>query len=480
MVRLLIQNNACEVILQAGVQKERENNAESPEDFKKPQVAALAGKYTPLHWASYNAKLRVAWLLLREGLSPLDIDRYGNTSVHQCCTNKEGINILECFLSQGIDIDLKNARGHTPYDLAASQDIKELIERAQLATNCDSCKQAFDFINIRYFCLNCRKFFCRNCCINAWVFEKVESTEKEQPVCYCTGCNDLIKKCEDKLHDGLNSIDFEVVEVIYQDISSKKVNLDVKLLHEMRMHHTKLEHEMKIRRFIDSLQQVDNYKTIKKSVKLLIDKLEEAKKEGIELSPQIMTEVNTTTRRLISERNLRFHMADCEVKDAEQKKLDKLEELSEKCEEVGVSKEYMEQATELGERMSGNLQARAILGKFEDYPEREYPVEEVIDPKKKAAPKKEEAKPKRKKKEPPFLYPSWGTELISVIKEVDTINGLLRKSETIELDEPFLEKINLQLARFKKEINFRKKMEEEERIAAELRKAAKEKAKKKK
>ena len=55
-----------------------------------------------------------------------------------------------------------------------------------------------------------------------------------------------------------------------------------------------------------------------------------------------------------------------------------------------------------------------------DYPEREYPVVEVVDPKaRKPAPavKKEDdkKKKKKKKKEAPFPIPEWATELESVI-----------------------------------------------------------------
>jgi hypothetical protein len=41
-----------------------------------------------------------------------------------------------------------------------------------------------------------------------------------------------------------------------------------------------------------------------------------------------------------------------------------------------------------------------------DYPEREYPVVEAVDPKKKKK-KDEEKKKKKKKKEPPFPTPDW-------------------------------------------------------------------------
>ena len=58
------------------------------------------------------------------------------------------------------------------------------------------------------------------------------------------------------------------------------------------------------------------------------------------------------------------------------------------------------------------------------YPEREYPVEEVIDPKKKKMmkPKEDEKKKKkRKKKEPPFPIPEWAVELEALIAQVNTV-----------------------------------------------------------
>ncbi len=66
--------------------------------------------------------------------------------------------------------------------------------------------------------------------------------------------------------------------------------------------------------------------------------------------------------------------------------------------------------------MSGNIKAREILQMLLDYPEREYPVIEVVDPKnKKSAKKEEEKKKKKKKKEPPFPTPEWALQLEDVI-----------------------------------------------------------------
>ena len=55
---------------------------EEKDPFVKPPDAKKIGKYTPLHWASYKGFFKVVWLLLKAGVSPLDIDEYGNTAVH--------------------------------------------------------------------------------------------------------------------------------------------------------------------------------------------------------------------------------------------------------------------------------------------------------------------------------------------------------------------------------------------------------------
>jgi len=91
-----------------------------------------------MHWAAYKGFFWIVWYLLHAGVSPLDIDMYGNTSVHQAATAGHK-NIIECFLSQGADVDLKNARGHTPLDLATDPEVKDLIKYALKTKNCTYC-----------------------------------------------------------------------------------------------------------------------------------------------------------------------------------------------------------------------------------------------------------------------------------------------------------------------------------------------------
>jgi len=123
--------------------------------------------------------------------------------------------------------------------------------------------------------------------------------------------------------------------------------------------------------------------------------------------------------------------------------------------------------------MSGNIKARETLEMLLGYPEREYPEPEETDPK-----KKDKAPKKKKKKEPKFDTPPWAEELDAVIKKVQEMASLSADKVNLCLDDGFVVQVNEQLARFKKEVAYRKQVEEEARIEAEL-KALKKKAKKK-
>ena len=112
----------------------------------------------------------------------MDIDMYGNTAVHQAAA-AGNLKVLECFLSRGVDVDVKNARGHTPMDLATEANTKKLILKATKTKNCETCRAKFDFKNIRYYCVQSNKFYCKKCSITQWVYETWESEEMERPVC---------------------------------------------------------------------------------------------------------------------------------------------------------------------------------------------------------------------------------------------------------------------------------------------------------
>lgn len=62
---------------------------------------------------------------------------------------------------------------------------------------------------------------------------------------------------------------------------------------------------MKIQKFLDDKHHHDDYKDIRKDVKIINDMVEEARGLDIDLNQALIEEVNNFTSRLISERNLR-------------------------------------------------------------------------------------------------------------------------------------------------------------------------------
>jgi ankyrin repeat protein len=60
----------------------KREDGEDFDPFVKPKDPRKVGKYTPLHWASYKGFYKIVCKFLKVGLSPLDIDMYGNTAVH--------------------------------------------------------------------------------------------------------------------------------------------------------------------------------------------------------------------------------------------------------------------------------------------------------------------------------------------------------------------------------------------------------------
>ena len=116
-----------------------------------------------------------------------------------------------------------------------------------------------------------------------------------------------------------------------------------------------------------------------------------------------------------------------------------------------------------------------------DYPQREYPEEVVVldrngKPVKNAKDDKKAKKPGKKKKEPPFNTPEWALELNAVQEQVKRIESLSKQFAELHLTKDFLNNVDEQLKRFKKEIAFRKQQEEDARLEAEAKALAKKKA----
>lgn len=113
---------------------------------------------------------------------------------------------------------------------------------------------------------------------------------------------------------------------------------------------------------------------------------------------------------------------------------------------------YVQEAEKLTGQMSGNIESREILNAFLEYPDREWPEEEEIDPKKKADKK---AKPKKKKKVVQPTYPPWGEDLDGVRHKVDKMRKLIADKVNLKLEDIFVQDVDAQIKKMTKEINWR-------------------------
>jgi len=146
-----------------------------------------------------------------------------------------------------------------------------------------------------------------------------------------------IKKAEEDMLNAIKTMDFLVVDKAYHFILANHIDIDVKILHQAQVTHLKLEKELDINNFIKNVAHVPDYKTILKSVKILNDKVATAKSLNVDLDPIVMSAVNQCTSRLISERNLRFHMEMSGHVESTTEQVDTLGQLLEKATENSVA-----------------------------------------------------------------------------------------------------------------------------------------------
>jgi hypothetical protein len=145
-------------------------------------------------------------------------DIHGNNCIHQAAANSQ-IQVLKCFMQFGVDPNLRNARVHTPLDLATDPETRSLIKAGIKTTHCSGKKcngSKFDFRNIQYYCENCNKFYCKLCSTKAWVFENKDSVNPERPVCRCDNCLSHIDTAENSLRNAMGTNEFSTVDKVYK------------------------------------------------------------------------------------------------------------------------------------------------------------------------------------------------------------------------------------------------------------------------
>jgi hypothetical protein len=101
-----------------------------------------------------------------------------------------------------------------------------------------------------------------------------------------------IKAAEENLIKAMDTNDFFTVDRALTDILNQHIDIDVKLLHKGEREHLRLQRELDIAQFIKSVDHLDDYKVIRKSVETLNKKVQAAKDMGVELSDETLRLVN--------------------------------------------------------------------------------------------------------------------------------------------------------------------------------------------
>lgn len=70
--------------------------------------------YTPLHFAVQENNYSVVEALLRKKVVIDPIDKFGNTPLYKCVTEKVNINITNVLLEYGANVTIKNSFGYSP------------------------------------------------------------------------------------------------------------------------------------------------------------------------------------------------------------------------------------------------------------------------------------------------------------------------------------------------------------------------------
>ena len=130
------------------------------------------------------------------------------------------------------------------------------------------------------------------------------------------------------------------------------------------------------------MEVVENHKTIIKSVYELEKKKKNAEQNKVQSDSRIIARVINQRERLLAEKELRQLLTNIAIDMSSQENLDNLNEKLEKAKESNVDACYCDKGSDLSEKIRLNLDANDILNKFLEYPIREYPVVEEVDPKK--------------------------------------------------------------------------------------------------
>ena len=366
--------------------KEAEQNfahelSEFDEAFKKPLNPADNGKYTPLHWSAYKGFDIISSILIKMGCDPMQVDSYGDNALHQAAAGNN-YDTFKLFMGLGIDLDYKNSRSHKVIDLTTNKKIEDLINKVLKAKECCLCHRIFDFDNKRYLCSIKEDIICKNCARIDYYYPTEDAQEKDIRDCRCKECQDEILKAENDLQEAIDSNNLE--KLSSQFAESKKYKIDLHLKKLAILNEDRLKREKDVREHLDSLKVVEDHKTILKKVDELDKKLKSAEDNNVKLDPALLQRASVEKKRLLAEKELRQLLSNVTIEMASPENLENLIQKVETADTCKVADEYVSKGKELKEKFILNLDAKDIMTKLKEYPLREYPVVEEVDPKKKS------------------------------------------------------------------------------------------------
>ncbi|KAF4658429.1 Ankyrin repeat and SOCS box protein 12 [Perkinsus chesapeaki] len=202
-------------------------------------------KHTPLHWAAFKGHLNVVWLLLKDGMSPHEVDQLGNTVLHQAAAGGS-VQVVSCLLAQGCDLMAKNDRGHHPLALCTVDKPRALLRRAMNETECyatglssiDFGKQ-FSATTPRFLCEWTRNFYCESAVVRGYAYCSNADKVPERPFTYYTEVSDRATKAENQLKELMkcHDSDIESLEKTQEELEEAMGEAsdwpcDVKVKHE--------------------------------------------------------------------------------------------------------------------------------------------------------------------------------------------------------------------------------------------------------
>ena len=83
--------------------------------------------WTALHWCAVNNHSRIARMLLDAGANLNIQDNYGRTALHRCA-RWNSPEIARMLIDAGADKTISDNEGSIPYELAKTQELKELLK----------------------------------------------------------------------------------------------------------------------------------------------------------------------------------------------------------------------------------------------------------------------------------------------------------------------------------------------------------------